>query len=104
MLGKIEPEGAETELYDPNQINLVEEVSIKTPKEYGNGKHRIVLIDCGVKYNIIRNLLKRDTTIIRVPWDYNYSKLEYEWSVYFQRTRRSKDVRSYDKQPGGFYK
>ncbi|MDX2414891.1 MAG: carbamoyl phosphate synthase small subunit, partial [Bacteroidales bacterium] len=78
MLGKIEPEGTETELYDPNQYNLVEEVSIKEPKEYGLGKYRIVLIDCGVKYNIIRNLLKRDTTIIRVPWDYDYSQLEYD--------------------------
>ena len=78
MLGKIEPEGTETELYDPNRVNLVAEVSISEPKEYGNGKHRIVLIDCGVKYNIIRNLLKRDTTIIRVPWDYDYNQLEFD--------------------------
>ena len=33
-----------------------------------------MLVDCGVKYNIIRNLLKRDTTIIRVPWDYDYQQ------------------------------
>lgn len=78
MLGKIEPEGAEISLYDPNKDNLVQEVSIDEPKEYGSGKYRIVLIDCGVKYNIIRNLLKRDTTIIRVPWDYDYSTLEYD--------------------------
>ncbi|HUS86431.1 MAG TPA: glutamine-hydrolyzing carbamoyl-phosphate synthase small subunit [Bacteroidales bacterium] len=78
MLGKIEPEGTETSLYDPNQTNLVKEVSINEPVEYGNGKYRIVLIDCGVKYNIIRNLLKRDTTIIRVPWDYDFHLLEYD--------------------------
>ena len=78
MLGKIEPEGTEISLYDPNQVNLVKEVSIKEPKEYGEGKHRILLIDCGVKYNIIRNLLKRETTIIRVPWDYDFSKIDYD--------------------------
>jgi len=78
MLGKIEPEGTECEFYDPNQLNLVEEVSIKEPKVYGNGKYRIVLVDCGVKYNIIRNLLKRDTTIIRVPWDYDYHSEEFD--------------------------
>jgi carbamoyl-phosphate synthase small subunit len=78
MLGKIEPEGSEIALYDPNTVNLVEEVSIKEPKEYGDGKYRIVLIDCGVKYNIIRSLLKRDTTIIRVPWDYDYRNLDFD--------------------------
>jgi carbamoyl-phosphate synthase small subunit len=37
-----------------------------------------VLVDCGVKYNIIRNLLKRDTTIIRVPWDYDYHTEKFD--------------------------
>jgi len=78
MLGKIEPEGTETSFYDPNLINLVKEVSINEPVEYGEGKWRIVLIDCGVKYNIIRHFLKRDTTIIRVPWDYDFNQLEFD--------------------------
>ena len=38
----------------------------------------ILLIDCGVKYNIIRYLLERDTTVIRVPWDYDFSQEEYD--------------------------
>jgi carbamoyl-phosphate synthase small subunit len=78
MLGKIEPEGMTTAFYDPNKVNLVEEVSTTHRQVYGDGKYRIVLVDCGVKYNIIRNLLKRDTTIIRVPWDYDYSVEEYD--------------------------
>jgi carbamoyl-phosphate synthase small subunit len=78
MLGKIEPEGTETGFYDPNKVNLVSEVSTKERKVYGSGKFRIMLIDCGVKYNIIRNLLKRDTTIIRVPWDYDYHNEEFD--------------------------
>jgi len=78
MPGKLEPEGTETEFYDPNKSNLVAEVSTRSKKIYGTGKYKIILIDCGVKYNIIRNLLKRDTTIIRVPWDYNYHNEEYD--------------------------
>ncbi len=64
--------------YDPNRTNLVNEVSIKEKKVYGNGKHKILLIDCGVKSNIIRYLLRYDTTVIRVPWDYNYSNEKYD--------------------------
>ena len=78
MLGKIEPDGTETGFSDPNKINLVAEVSTREVKRYGSGRYRIMLIDCGVKYNIIRNLLKRDTTIIRVPWDYDFSHVEYD--------------------------
>lgn len=78
MLGKLEPDGTSTDYYDPNKVNLVELVSTREKKIYGNGKHRIMLVDCGVKYNIIRNLLKRDTTIIRVPWDYDFHNDEYD--------------------------
>jgi carbamoyl-phosphate synthase small subunit len=66
MLGKIEPEGTSTEFYDPNKVNLVAEVSTREKKVYGNGKYRIVLVDCGVKYNII------------VPWDYDYHKEDFD--------------------------
>jgi len=78
MLGKIETEDTCTDFYDPNKVNLVKEVSIKEKKIYGNGRWRIMLVDCGVKYNIIRSLLKYDTTVIRVPWDYNYHDEEYD--------------------------
>jgi carbamoyl-phosphate synthase small subunit len=78
MLGKLEPEGETVEFYDPNKVNLVAEVSTSEKKIYGKGKFKILLIDCGVKFNIIRELLKRDTTIIRVPWDYDFSKEDYD--------------------------
>jgi len=57
--------------YDINQDNLVSHVSCKKPIIYGNGKFRLLLIDCGLKFNQIRLLLKQDVTIIRVPWDFN---------------------------------
>jgi carbamoyl-phosphate synthase small subunit len=78
MLGKIVFNGVEPETYDPNQHNLVASVSIGEKKVYGNGKYRILLLDCGVKYNIIRCLIERDTTVIRVPWDHDISKEEFD--------------------------
>jgi carbamoyl-phosphate synthase small subunit len=77
MLGKI-IQNKEIEFFDPNKENLVDAVSIKEPITYGNGKTRIVLVDCGVKYNIIRCFLKRDVTVIRVPWNYNFLDIEYD--------------------------
>jgi carbamoyl-phosphate synthase small subunit len=78
MLGKVVFEDIEPLSYDPNQDNLVAQVSVGEKKVYGNGKHKILLLDCGVKYNIIRYLLERDTTVIRVPWDHDISKEEYD--------------------------
>lgn len=65
-------------LFDPNKINLVAEVSIKKKQVYGKGKYKILLIDCGVKSNIIRYLLRFDTSVIRVSWDYDYSQEDYD--------------------------
>lgn len=78
MLGKVVFGGNEPETYDPNQENLVARVSTKEKTIYGKGKNRILLIDCGVKYNIIRYLLERDTMVIRVPWDHDISREEYD--------------------------
>ncbi|MFC2090734.1 glutamine-hydrolyzing carbamoyl-phosphate synthase small subunit [Bacteroidota bacterium] len=78
MLGKVIFDNDEPEWYDPNQVNLVEQVSIKQKQVYGNGTYKILLIDCGVKYNIIRYLLERDTTVIRVPFDHDISMEEYD--------------------------
>ena len=78
MLGKLIIEDEDINYYDPNKENLVNQVSIKEKKEYGTGKYRVILIDCGVKFSIIHSLLKFDTTVIRAPWDYDYSKEEYD--------------------------
>jgi carbamoyl-phosphate synthase small subunit len=78
MLGKILYEDQEVEWYDPNQHNLVEQVSIRKKEVYGSGSLKIVLIDCGVKNNIIRYLLEKDTTVIRVPWNYDFQMEDYD--------------------------
>jgi carbamoyl-phosphate synthase small subunit len=56
---------------DINKQNLVAKVSCSKPIIYGNGKRKVLVLDCGLKYNQIRLFLKYDTTLIRVPWDYN---------------------------------
>jgi carbamoyl-phosphate synthase small subunit len=78
MLAKIVFEDQEPEWKDPNLENLVAQVSISKKTVYGNGKHKVLLLDCGVKNNIIRCLLKRDTTVIRVPHDYDFTNEDYD--------------------------
>ena len=78
MLGKIEFEDESVEFYDPNKENLIAIASTKQKEVYGEGDHQVVLIDCGVKNNIIRCLLKRNTTVIRVPWNYDFINEEFD--------------------------
>ncbi len=66
------------EFYDPNLENLVDMVCCKEKTIYGNGDIKILLIDCGVKYNIIRYLLRFNTTVIRVPWNHDITKEDYD--------------------------
>ena len=77
MLGKIVYDGNKNNknlnFEDPNKRNLVSEVSIKKPITYKKGKKRIILIDCGVKNNIIRAFLRRNITVIRCPCNYDFS-------------------------------
>ncbi|MBI9069701.1 MAG: glutamine-hydrolyzing carbamoyl-phosphate synthase small subunit [Salinivirgaceae bacterium] len=78
MLGKIVIDDTDVDWYDPNKEHLVDQVSIKEKIIYGKGKYKIMLVDCGVKYNIIRSLLNYDTTVIRVPWNYDYFNDDYD--------------------------
>ncbi len=78
MLGKIEFDDGEIDFYDPNKKNLVAHVSCTKKEVYENGDIRIILIDCGVKNNIIRCLFKRGATVIRVPWNYDFSQEDFD--------------------------
>lgn len=79
LKGKILMEGMEDiDFADPNRINQVAEVSVKEIITYGNGKKKVVLVDCGVKDNIVRCLMKPDITLIRVPWDYDFNTIDYD--------------------------
>jgi carbamoyl-phosphate synthase small subunit len=78
MLGKIVFEDELIDFYDPNLENLVAKASINQPKIYGDGNYKVVLVDCGVKNNIIRCLLNRGARVKRVPWDYDFTKEDYD--------------------------
>ncbi|XP_044161063.1 carbamoyl-phosphate synthase [ammonia], mitochondrial [Bufo gargarizans] len=79
VLGKIEFEGQPVEFVDPNKRNLIAEVSTKDVKVYGKGNAvRIVAVDCGVKHNIIRQLVKRGAEVHLVPWNHDFTKMEYD--------------------------
>ena len=79
-LGAIVPEGfpVPTTFADPNLENQVALVSCREVKRYGSGKKRVVLVDCGVKHQIIRCLTSRGVEVTRVPWDYDFNQLEWD--------------------------
>ena len=79
MLGKITIEGCgDIEFSDPNIENLVAKTSCKELVEYGDGEKTVVLVDCGVKYNIIRCLVKRGVKVVRVPWNFDFTTIDYD--------------------------
>ena len=63
---------------DPNQRNLVAEVSRDEPQTYGSGDVKIIAVDCGIKNNIIRDLARRGATVKVVPWDYDFNNEDYD--------------------------
>jgi carbamoyl-phosphate synthase small subunit len=61
---------------DPNFTDLAKQVTVKEPVRYSVGGNKTaVLIDCGVKYGILRNLLRRGFDVIRVPYDYSAEQI-----------------------------
>jgi len=75
MLGKIvADEKSSIDFNDPNITDLVGEVSVKEPVEYTRGKKKIILVDCGTKNNILQGFIKRDITVLRVPYNYDFTK------------------------------
>ncbi len=67
-------------IIDPNETNLVDEVSVKEINHLipEGAKKRVALIDCGIKNNIIRCFLKRGIEVLQCPWDTDISKLDVD--------------------------
>lgn len=81
MLGKIVVDDNEVDFFDPDNENLVSQVSIQRVEKYGTGKKKILLIDCGCKKSIIVELLKYNTTILRVPYNYDIREDNFDGVV-----------------------
>ena len=93
MKGFIIPEGAalpaESENPSPADVCCKSPIVYKSegPKEVENingskaattdGKS-VVLVDLGVKHSIIRGLLARGAEVIRVPYDYDFTEMDYD--------------------------
>lgn len=99
MMGKIlfddEPDNIPEANYEG--VNFVDKVSCKEvityqPNLSGDGitsqthvpsgmdakGKKVVLVDCGVKANIIRCLINRGCEVVRVPWNYDYTDMEFD--------------------------
>ena len=81
MMGKIlfddEPDNIPEADYEG--VNFVDRVSTKEIIRYNEGAgKKVVLVDCGVKANIIRSLITRGVEVIRVPWNYDYTGMDYD--------------------------
>lgn len=64
---------------DPNETNLIDLVSRKEVTTYGAGNpYKVLAVDCGIKNNMIRELVKRGAEVKVVPWDHDI-KAEREW-------------------------
>ena len=101
MLGKVLIEGSSESVqwFNPNALNMSAAVSCKQPTvfhpstDHEGGlvspnrrrqpSHKaplhIVLVDCGVKLNIIRYLVKvYGVMVTLVPWDFDFNKIDFD--------------------------
>ena len=81
MMGRLEfSENFEySEFSDYGSVNWVDRVSCKDIIRYNEGAgKKVVLVDCGVKANIIRCLILRGVEVIRVPWNYDYTAMDFD--------------------------
>lgn len=81
MMGQIifddEPDNIPEATYQG--VNFVDKVSTKQIIRYNEGAgKKVVLVDCGVKANIIRCLIRRGVEVIRVPWNYDYTAMDFD--------------------------
>lgn len=60
---------ASDDFFDPGLHEIAAEVTTKERRRIGKGSTRIGLIDCGVKWNIIRQLVERDCEVELLPYD-----------------------------------
>lgn len=73
----LEANDATTQFENFAATDWVSAVSIKQPVEYGTGDKTIIVVDCGIKENILRCLQQFPVRLKRVPHDYDYSQEDF---------------------------
>jgi carbamoyl-phosphate synthase small subunit len=81
MLGKILIGDDKVDYYDPDVEDLISKVTAAKKEKYGNGSTKILLIDCGCKKSILTNLLQRDVTVLKVPYNYEFDGEDFDGVV-----------------------
>lgn len=89
MMGRVEvdlnaPAPDFSTMRNPNLDHLVDQVSRKEVTVYGKGNPtKIIAVDCGMKYNIIRQLVRRGAELTVVPWDYPFAAEMHKYDGLF---------------------
>lgn len=81
MMGKILFDDMPDEVPEADYagVNFVDQVSCREVIKYNEGADKkVVLVDCGVKANILRCLIRRGVEVIRVPWNCDFNELEFD--------------------------
>jgi carbamoyl-phosphate synthase small subunit len=84
MLGRLvrdEQAPASRVMFDPNRTDVVAQVSVREPELHGEGARRVVLVDCGAKRSIRRELVARGLEVLQVPHDYDYTGERFDGLV-----------------------
>jgi carbamoyl-phosphate synthase small subunit len=89
LLGRVEPQDAEgvrylergidisgSVFYDPGMDEIIDHVSTKERMILGKGRYRVALIDCGVKWNIVRQLVEMGCEVELLPWQTDLSTVD----------------------------
>lgn len=76
--GCITPEPTSQTFLPVPQRHVVKEASIKSPRSYGQGTQTLIVVDCGIKQNILRHLEKMPFKLKCVPFDYDYLNEDYD--------------------------
>jgi carbamoyl-phosphate synthase small subunit len=84
MLGRVEFGAEKIEFADPNATHLVQTVSAAEDRSYdgsagaGSRPATVVVVDCGCKTSILRSLLDRGLSVVRVPHDHYFLNLDFD--------------------------
>ena len=62
--------------FDPSAHEVVRAVSCEKPFIIGRGKKRVAVVDTGVKWNILRQLVEHGSEVEVLPWNYDFSKVD----------------------------
>ena len=70
---------------DPEQSNLVRQVSTTSPFHVasGNGDLHVAVIDCGVKENILRSFVSRGASVTVFPYNHDINKVAHHFDGVF---------------------